>query len=470
MKKIMSKTVCLSVILAMLLGFGGCTLMMRSMVKEDAIQNSQSEQKEQVSIGYADKTTPEAGQNQEQEENNATGDVANNDVANNDTAKNDTAKNDTTQDAASKTPSSTEEALMSDYFIQKMELLELVVNQYYMNDISVEDMRTGAYKGLMEGLGDPYTCYYTAEEYDALMESTEGTYYGIGAVVQQNLKTMYITIVKPYVDGPAYKAGMLPGDIIYKVDDVDVTGMEIDNVVAMMKGPEGTQVKVTVVRDGESDPVELLITRAQITIETVEYEMLDYNIGYILVSSFDEPTPAQFKEAIRDLQKQGMEGLIIDMRDNPGGLLSAVVEMLDYILPKGMIVYTEDKYGYRNEYTGTDADVLELPMVVMINGNSASAAEIFAGAMQDYEAATIIGTTSYGKGIVQTILPLTDGTAVKVTVSRYFTPRGVCIHGTGIVPDKEVELKDELKQMVVIPHDQDNQLAVGIAVILSEIK
>ena len=302
------------------------------------------------------------------------------------------------------------------------------------------------------------------------MESTSGTYYGIGAVVQQNLKTMYITIVKPYVDGPAYKAGMLPGDIIYMVDDVDVTGMEIDNVVAMMKGPEGTQVKVTVIRDGESDPVELLITRAQITIETIEYEMLDHNIGYILISSFDEPTPKQFKEAITDLQKQGMEGLIIDLRDNPGGLLSAVVEMLDYILPKGMIVYTEDKYGNRDEYKGTDKDVLELPMAVVINGNSASAAEIFAAAMQDYEAATIVGTTSFGKGIVQSILPITDGTAVKVTVARYFTPKGVCIHEVGVVPDMEVELKEELKQMVVIPHDQDNQLAVAIAVILSETK
>jgi carboxyl-terminal processing protease len=301
------------------------------------------------------------------------------------------------------------------------------------------------------------------------MESTTGTYYGIGAVVQQNMKTMYITIVKPYVDGPAYNAGMLPGDIIYMVDDVDVTGMDINNVVAMMKGPEGTQVKVTVVRDGEPDPVELIITRAQIEIETIEYEMLENDIGYILISGFEEPTPKQFKEAIEDLKKQGMKGLVLDLRDNGGGLLDAVVEMLDYILPKGMIVYTEDKYGNRDEYKGTDKDVLELPMSVLINGNSASAAEIFAAAMQDYEAATLVGTTSFGKGIVQSILPLTDGTAVKITISRYFTPKGVCIHGEGVTPDIEVELKDELRQMVVIPKDQDNQLAVAIALVWDEL-
>ncbi|MBP3577793.1 MAG: S41 family peptidase [Lachnospiraceae bacterium] len=464
MKKNLKKVMCLSLLLTMLMGMGGCALMMKNMMPENVQQNvlpelekdqgipkvKEDEIKEQVQDIVSESTDTKTEEKE-------------------DVAKNDTQEEDNKKEEPKK-PSAAEEDLMSEYFKAKMELLATLVDQYYMNDISVEDMRIGAYKGLLEGLGDPYTCYYTAEEFDALMESTSGTYYGIGAVVQQNLKTMYITIVKPYVDGPAYKAGMLPGDIIYMVDDVDVTGMEIDNVVAMMKGPEGTQVKVTVIRDGESEPVELLITRAQITIETIEYEMLDNNIGYILISSFDEPTPKQFKEAVEDLKKQGMKGLVIDLRDNPGGLLDAVVEMLDYVLPEGMIVYTEDKYGNRDEYKGTDKNVLELPMSVIINGNSASAAEIFAAAMQDYEAANIVGTTSFGKGIVQSILPLTDGTAVKITVASYFTPRGVCIHGVGVVPDMEVELKEELKQMVVIPHDQDNQLAVAIAVILSETK
>ena len=262
---------------------------------------------------------------------------------------------------------------------------------------------------------------------------------------------------------------MLPGDIIYMVDGVDVSGMNIDNVVTMMKGPEGTIVKVTVIRDGESEPVELTITRAKIEIETVEHEMLDNKIGYIAVSGFEEPTFKQFKEAVEDLQSQGMKGLIIDLRDNGGGLLDTVVDMLDYILPEGMIVYTEDKYGNKEEFRGTNKEVLDLTMVVMTNGNSASASEIFAAAMQDYDAATLVGTTTFGKGIVQSILPLTDGTAVKITISRYFTPKGVCIHGEGVTPDIEVELDDALRQMVVIPHDQDNQLKIAIQTLINEI-
>lgn len=466
MKKLFRKLVCLTVLASMLLGLNGCALMIQNMKKEDVKQETPELKVEDSTVNQAENNKPEADEIQgvEKPKDSSAEDTKQN------VAEEDSKEDSKKEETEVKQPSASNEELMSDYFVSKMELLVQLIDQYYMYDISVEDMRTGAYKGLMEGLGDPYTCYYTVDEFNDLMESTSGTYYGIGAVVQQNLKTMYITIVKPYVDGPAYNAGMLPGDIIYMVDDVDVTGMDIDKVVSMMKGPEGTQVKVTVVRDGVSDPVELLITRAQIEIETIEYEMLADNIGYIAISGFDEPTPKQFKEAIKDLKKQGMKGLVIDLRNNGGGLLDAVVEMLDYILPKGMIVYTEDKYGNREEFRGTDADVLNLPMSVLINGNSASAAEIFAAAMQDYEAATLVGTTSFGKGIVQSILPLTDGTAVKITISRYFTPKGVCIHGEGVTPDIEEELKEELTQMVVIPHDQDNQLQTAIKAVLDKMK
>ena len=447
------KSLCLTLVLSMMLGTSGCALMIRNMVQEQ----QREEVKPLVEIGWKDENTEENKISDAKVPEKEDGsEVANRKVS-------------SSKPTTTPAPSKADEALMSEYFVQKMELLMQAIDQYYMNDISVEDMRTGAYKGLLQGLGDPYTCYYTEDEFDALMESTSGTYYGIGAVVQQNLKTMYITIVKPYVTGPAYKAGMLPGDIIYKVDDVDVTGWEIDKVVAMMKGPEGTEVKVTVIRDGAADPIELKITRAKIEIETIEYEMLENKIGYILISGFDEPTPKQFKDAIKDLKKQGMRGLVLDLRDNGGGLLSAVVEMLDYILPEGMIVYTEDKYGYREEYKGTNKDVLELPMAVLVNGNSASASEIFAAAMQDYNAATLVGTTTFGKGIVQTILPLTDGTAIKITISRYFTPNGVCIHGEGVTPDIEVELNDELRQMVVIPKNQDNQLQIAVEQVYKEI-
>ena len=461
MKKQFSKMICLTLVLSMLMGMSGCAMLIQNAKKEDTKQEVQTEQetpavKEENSQNQADNAVAEG-----EEKQDASAEGAEQNVAKDDNLK---------EEATVKQPSASDEELMSDYFVSKMELLVQLIDQYYMYDISVEDMRIGAYKGLLEGLGDPYTCYYTVDEFNDLMESTSGTYYGIGAVVQQNLKTMYITIVKPYVDGPAYNAGMLPGDIIYKVDDVDVTGMDIDKVVSMMKGPEGTVVKVSVIRDGESDPVELTITRAQIEIETIEFEMLDNNIGYIAISGFDEPTPKQFKDALKVLKLQGMKGLVIDLRNNGGGLLDAVVEMLDYILPKGMIVYTEDKYGNKEEFHGTDKDVLDIPMSVIINGNSASAAEIFAAAMQDYEAATLVGTTSFGKGIVQTILPLTDGTAVKITISRYFTPKGVCIHGEGVTPDIEEELNEELTQMVVIPHDQDNQLQTAIKEVLKQMK
>ena len=233
MKKYM-KAVCLTLVLSMMLGTSGCALLARNMApKHDDVEPG-------LEVGWKDEAKePEAKPSETKAPEKEKEPETNSEVADNNTKP--------AKPTATPKPSVAEEELMSDYFISKMDLLMQLVDQYYMYDISVEDMRTGAYKGLLEGLGDPYTCFYTEEEFDALMESTTGTYYGIGAVVQQNTKTMYITIVKPYVDGPAYNAGMLPGDIIYMVNDVDVTGMDINNVVALMKGPEGTQVKVTVV-------------------------------------------------------------------------------------------------------------------------------------------------------------------------------------------------------------------------------
>jgi carboxyl-terminal processing protease len=237
-----------------------------------------------------------------------------------------------------------------------------------------------------------------------------------------------------------------------------------------MKGKEGTTVKISVVREGKTDPVEFTITRQKIEVPTIEAKMLDNKIGYITISEFDEVTVNQFKASVDKLEKQGMKGLIVDVRNNPGGLLDSVVNILDRLLPPELIVYTEDKKGKREEEKAVDTKKVTVPMAVLINGESASASEIFAGTLQDYKAATIIGTTSFGKGIVQKVIPLSDGSAVKLTISKYFTPSGRNIHGTGITPDIKVELNEAMQKEVVIPVDKDNQLQEAIKTIKSKMK
>ncbi|MDF2589028.1 MAG: carboxyl-terminal protease [Anaerocolumna sp.] len=354
--------------------------------------------------------------------------------------------------------------------LQKINKLETLIDRFYMEDVDKNDLAEGIYKGLLDSLGDPYSCYYTVDEYNALMESSSGIYCGIGATVSQNVTTGIITIVKPFVSGPAYEAGLLPGDVVYKVNGEEVTGSDLSEVVSKIKGEEGTKAQVTIIREGKTEPMEFSIPRKTIEVPTIEYEMMDNKIGYISVSEFDEVTAEQFRKAIDDLDSQGQVGLVIDIRDNPGGLLDTVVDMLDRMLPEGLIVYTEDKYGKREEKFSSAKEEFKKPLVVLINGNSASASEIFAGAIQDYQIGTIVGTTSFGKGIVQSIIPLFDGTAIKVTVSKYFTPNGKNIHGIGIEPDETVELKDELRQQVIIKKEDDNQLQRAIEIINEKLK
>jgi len=339
-----------------------------------------------------------------------------------------------------------------------------------MEAVDQEAMADGLYKGLLQSLKDPYSVYYTKDEYKALMESSSGIYCGIGASVSQDVKTGIISIVKPFLAGPAYEAGVLPGDVLYKVNGEEVTGEDLTEVVGKIKGEEGSKAELTIIREGETEPMEFSITRRTIEVPTIEYEMLDNKIGYIAVSEFDEVTAEQFRDAVADLDQQGQKGLIIDVRNNPGGLLSTVVDMLDRMLPKGLIVYTEDKYGAREEKYSTAKEEFNKPLAILINGNSASASEIFAGAIQDYKVGTIVGTTSFGKGIVQSIIPLTDGTAIKVTVSKYFTPEGRNIHKIGIEPDVKEELNEDLRQKVVIEKDEDNQLQKAIGIIEKELK
>lgn len=354
--------------------------------------------------------------------------------------------------------------------INKINKLEALIDKYYMEEVDKDKFADGIYKGLLASLGDPYSTYYTAKEYKALMESSSGIYCGIGAYVTQNVTTGIISIVKPFVTGPAYKAGVLPGDILYKVEGEEVTGLDLTEVVSRIKGEEGTSVNIQIIREGKSEPIDFNITRRMVEVPTIEYQMLDDKIGYIAISEFDEVTAEQFRKAIADLDSKGQVGLIVDVRDNPGGLLDTVSDMLDRMLPEGLIVYTEDKYGNREEKRSDGKESFNKPLAVIINGNSASASEIFAGAIQDYGIGTVVGTTSFGKGIVQSIIPLFDETAIKVTVSKYYTPKGRNIHGVGISPDVEVDLAEELKKQVVIGKDEDNQLQKAIEVIKSKLK
>lgn len=363
-----------------------------------------------------------------------------------------------------------ENTISTQEIMSKVDKLEQLIDKYYMEEVNKDKLADGIYKGLLAGLGDPYSTYYTAKEYASLMESSNGIYCGIGSTVTQNVKTGVVYLVKPFVNGPAYEAGLLPGDILYKVAGEEVTGLDLSEVVSRIKGEEGSTVTVEIIRDGKSEPMTFDIKRRMIEVPTIEYQMLEGNIGYISISEFDEVTAKQFRSAVTELEKQGQVGLIVDVRDNPGGRLDTVVDMLDRMLPEGLIVYTEDKYGTREELKSTDKEKFNKPLTVLINGNSASASEIFAGAIQDYKIGTIVGTTSFGKGIVQSIIPLKDGTAIKVTVSKYFTPNGRNIHGLGIKPDVEVELDSSLKQQVVIDKDKDNQLQKAIQIINEKVK
>lgn len=369
----------------------------------------------------------------------------------------------------------------------KMEYIQDIVDSYFLYDEDPQKIEDGIYVGLMYGLDDPYAGYYNKEDFESLMEDTSGEYCGIGAMVQQNVKTGVVTVVRVFKDAPAYEAGMLPGDILYKVGDVSATGKDLDLLVKDdIRGEEGTFVTITVLRGDSAEEVEMTVERRQVEVPSVEHQMLEDKVGYVYVMQFDTVTSGQFAAAIDDLEKQGMEKLVIDLRDNPGGVLDTAVEMMAYVLPEdkmdGLLIYTEDKdgkgdhfyckdgqirvdsdYGYRTPgYPKVDDHEIDIPIAVLVNGNSASASELFSGALQAYGSAVIVGTQTFGKGIVQNVIPLGDGTAIKLTTSRYYIPNGVCIHEVGVTPDVEVDLDEDLKNEAVVELDEDNQLAAAI--------
>lgn len=351
------------------------------------------------------------------------------------------------------------EAIVDEKMVDKMKYLLKVIDQYYyLTPIEEDEMEERIYAGVLDALGDPYSVYYTKEELNDLMQDTSGVYYGIGAYVSLDSKTTLPKISGVIAGTPAEEAGLRSDDIICEVDGTDVYGYELSDAVALIRGEEGTQVTLKIMREGEMDYLEFVVTRAKVESPTVNYKDLGDGIAYIQITQFDSITVKQFDEAVAEAQANGMKKMVLDLRDNPGGSLSAVVDIADTILPEGLIVYTEDKQGEREEYC-SNADCLEIPMVVLVNGNSASAAEILSGAIKDYDWGTLVGTTTYGKGIVQQIIPFSDGTGIKLTISSYFTPNGTNIHGTGIAPDIELELD---KEAYYAEESVDNQLEKAV--------
>lgn len=346
---------------------------------------------------------------------------------------------------------------------EKLSVLKGLIDENYIGDVDEEALEEGIYKGYIQGLEDPYSVYYNEEETKDLYETTEGEYSGIGAVLSQDLESGVITLVQIYEGSPAAKAGLKDNDILTKVGDIEVTGMDLSEVVTYIKGEKGTDVDLTVLRGEDAEEITVTATRDTVEAQTVKYEMLEGKTGYLSVSEFDSVTYAQYEEALNELTDQGMTGLIVDLRNNPGGNLNTVCEMLDLVLPKGTIVYTEDKDGKRETATSDDEHQINVPMVVLVNGNSASASEIYAGAIQDYGIGKIVGAQTYGKGVVQQIFDLGDGTSVKLTIAEYFTPNGRSIDGEGITPDVEVEYEADENNP-----EADNQLEKALEVMKEE--
>ena len=357
------------------------------------------------------------------------------------------------------------DSLLDQSTVDKINYLAADIQANYYEDVDMDAMKEGLYQGLFNAL-DQYSQYFTKEEYDELMKSdVSGSYSGIGATLNQNSDTKQVTVVSVQDGSPAQEAGIQAGDVIVKADDYTAADMELSEFVSHLKGEEGTKVTVQIYRSSDHSYKDLTLTRKSLEIKTVDSQMLENNVGYIRITEFVQTTTGQFETALDDLKAQGMTSLIVDLRSNPGGLVSSVTDILQNIIPKGMIVYTEDKYNNRNEYQSTGEKQLDMPLVVLVNENSASASEIFAGAVKDRQCGTLIGTTTFGKGIVQGIQNLSDGSGAKMTTSRYYTPNGVCIQGKGIEPDITLEYQFLGNDDQAYSYSLDNQIQKALEVL-----
>lgn len=353
-----------------------------------------------------------------------------------------------------------EEALKA--FNRKLGNAMAYIKKYYYEDVDVKVLYEGALDGMMAALGDPYSCYYNAAETEALKQATDGSYVGIGCYVAVPIDSNDIVVVSVMEDSPAEKAGLLPDDIMIAVDGRSIVDMDLNYALSFVRGVEGSQVVITIKRDNKT--LDLTMTRAKIEQRVVTYKMLDDGIGYIYLAAFYKNATDEIKEALADMEKQGMQKLIIDLRDDPGGLYDTAIEVLDIMLDKGLLAaYTEDNKGKQSKSYTKDTDRFEKPLAILINGNSASASELFTQAMRDYEKATVIGTRSYGKGVYQSMYYLVeDFSSIKLTGGKYYSPKGICIHEVGIEPDIMVELDEGLEKESILKRTRDNQLDVAI--------
>lgn len=347
----------------------------------------------------------------------------------------------------------------------KSSIIKQYIDKYFMEDVDNDILTEGMYKGMLESLNDPYSVYYTKDEVESLKQSSEGEYVGLGISVTQNNETKVITVTKVYDDSPAKDAGIESGDTIYSINDNILTDETLDDLLVDIKGEEGKEVKMQLKRGEETIDADMKLR--EVLIDVVSYEMLEDNIGYIIIDQFTGTSTEQVEEAINDLKSQGMERIIVDLRDNPGGQLECIQAILNYFLPKDkLLLYSETKDGEQEKYyTENDGLITDMPLCVLVNENSASASEVFAGVVKCYDRGKLVGTKTFGKGIMQSTFGLSDGTAIKLTIGKYYLPDDSNIHGIGIEPDYEVKLPEDVTNVWALKHPDDPQLTKAIEVV-----
>lgn len=345
---------------------------------------------------------------------------------------------------------------------KKLKTIESIIDAKFLYDYDPKQVEEGIYKGYVASLKDVYTEYYTKEEYKALNEQSEGSFGGVGIEVS-GMSEQFIEVIAPIKDTPADKAGIKTGDKIIKIDGKEFLAKDLQEAVKMMRGEPGKEVVLTIQRlvNNKPETMDIKLKREIINVQSIHFKMLDDNIGYIHITSFQSHTAEDFFKAYDELKEQGAEKLILDLRNNPGGLLDITLKIADFLLPKGEIMSVKYKDGSSENYT-SDEKHEKIPMVTLINGGSASASEVLSGALKDYGRSVIMGENSFGKGVVQQVIPLGDDTGVKVTIAEYFSPKGNKIHGFGVNPNIKVELDDKAQAIGPEALDQDNQLKKAI--------